>query len=101
MLALSCLPVASLIAGPLADHVFEPLLAPGGRLADSAGRILGVGAGRGIALLLILVGLLIEVAIVFALQYQPLRRLERNIPDAIPDDPQVLAVQDLGGGLSA
>ncbi|MES1240098.1 MAG: hypothetical protein ABUT39_00625, partial [Acidobacteriota bacterium] len=63
--------------------------------------VFGVGPGRGIALLLILVGLLIELALAFALQYEPLRRLERNIPDAIPDDPPVLAVQDMGGGLSA
>jgi hypothetical protein len=56
MVATSSLPLATLVVGPLADDVFEPLLAPGGALAASVGRLIGVGAGRGIALLLIVLG---------------------------------------------
>jgi len=37
-----------LLAGPLADKVFEPMMAPGGFLAGSVGAFLGVGPGRGI-----------------------------------------------------
>lgn len=48
--------LASAVAGPLADHVFEPLMASGGQLAASAGRVLGSGPGRGVALLMTLIG---------------------------------------------
>ncbi|MFO8064947.1 MAG: MFS transporter [Spirochaetia bacterium] len=48
---------AYLSAGMLADMVFNPLLMPNGLLAASAGRIVGTGPGRGIALMLLLSGL--------------------------------------------
>ena len=41
MIAWSSLPLSYLIAGPLADHVFEPLLAAGGPLAESVGKVTG------------------------------------------------------------
>ena len=31
----------------IADNVFEPMLAPGGALAESVGSIIGTGPGRG------------------------------------------------------
>jgi MFS family permease len=52
-------PLAALVAGPLADKFFEPWMAPGGALADSVGRVLGTGPGRGIGLLfLVLAGVM-------------------------------------------
>jgi MFS transporter, DHA3 family, macrolide efflux protein len=53
------MPLAFLIAGPLADYVFEPMLVDGGSLASSFGWILGVGPGRGMGLLLVILGSLI------------------------------------------
>lgn len=44
------------IAGILADHVFNPLLLPGGVLASSVGTVIGIGEGRGIGLMFILAG---------------------------------------------
>lgn len=44
------------VSGYLADRVFVPLLAEGGRLAPSVGRVIGTGAGRGIGLMLVLCG---------------------------------------------
>jgi hypothetical protein len=79
--------IAFLAAGPLADYVFEPAMATGGFLAGSAGRILDTGPGRGIALLMTLMGLLTLVTVVLAQRYRPLTRLEVEIPDAIPDEP--------------
>ncbi|MFI1252214.1 MFS transporter [Streptomyces netropsis] len=49
-------PIALLLAGPLADHVFEPAMH--GSLGSSAGWLVGTGAGSGMALLLVLSGLL-------------------------------------------
>jgi hypothetical protein len=45
------MPVGYLLAGPLADGIFEPAMASGGSLANSVGRWFGVGPGRGVALM--------------------------------------------------
>ena len=74
-------PVAYLVAGPLSDYVFEPLMAVNGPLADSIGQIIGIGKGRGIALLFIVMGTLTMIATVIAYQYPRLRRVEDEIPD--------------------
>ncbi|WP_448760322.1 MFS transporter [Actinomyces oricola] len=49
--------VAYLLAGPTADHVFEPLLRHGGALAHGLGPVTGIGPGRGTALLIAVCGL--------------------------------------------
>ena len=76
------LAVAIAIAGPLADYVFEPLLMPGGAFSDSLGSLLGTGAGRGIGLLFIVMGVFMTVASLIGLAYKPLRRIDIEIPDA-------------------
>ena len=81
MIALSALPLSRLVAGPLADKVFEPLLAPGGRLAGTLGRFLGVGLGRGIGLLIVVLGLFNLLVLVIAWSYPRLRLLEEEMPD--------------------
>ena len=48
--------MAYVVAGPLADGVFEPLLRPGGSLSGSIGTLIGTGAGRGTALLIATLG---------------------------------------------
>ncbi|MDH4116970.1 MAG: MFS transporter [Acidimicrobiia bacterium] len=55
-------PVAYVVAGPLADLVFEPLMAPGGALESTLGQVVGVGPGRGIALIFGLAGVLVVLA---------------------------------------
>ena len=76
-------PLAYLIAGPLADRVFEPLMAANGPLAGSLGQIIGVGPGRGISLMFIVIGFLYLVATLIAYQYRRLRFVEDELPDAI------------------
>jgi len=78
-------PVAYLLAGPLSDRVFEPLLAPDGPLAGSFGRIIGTGPGRGIGLLLVVMGLITLVATLRAYLYPRLRNIEVEIPDKLPE----------------
>lgn len=51
MIAQVTAPVAILLAGPLADRVFEPALAPGGGLADALGWLVGNEPGSGMALI--------------------------------------------------
>jgi len=80
-------PIAYILAGPLVDQVFEPLLASGGALAGSVGSIIGVGEGRGIGLMFILLGVLGIVITAIAFSYPRLRYLEDEIPDAAPETP--------------
>ncbi len=73
MLGWSTPPLAYVSAGPLADHVFEPLFADGGALA---GGWLGTGPGRGIALILIGIGVLTVLLALVASLTRPLRKLD-------------------------
>lgn len=85
MIAWASLPLAYLTAGPLADHVFEPLLADGGLLASSIGQVIGVGVGRGIGLIYILLGWMMLLAVLVAYLYPRLRLVEIELPDFLGD----------------
>lgn len=78
------LPVASLAAGPLADYVFEPLLVEGGPLSQTVGRVIGVGGGRGIGLLFIVMGVTVILVTLMALASPRVRHVEDELPDAQP-----------------
>jgi MFS transporter, DHA3 family, macrolide efflux protein len=78
-------PLASIVTGPLADRVFEPLLAKGGALSASVGAWIGVGQGRGIGLMFILTGIGAILLAVGGIAYPHLRRLEDELPDVTPD----------------
>jgi hypothetical protein len=75
-------PLGFLCAGPLADRVFQPLLAPGGPLAGSAGRALGTGPGRGIGLIYVSLAVLPVLASLWGYAQPRLRRVEEELPDA-------------------
>ncbi|MFO7696440.1 MAG: MFS transporter [Anaerolineae bacterium] len=83
MIASAITPLAYLLAGPLADRVAEPLMAEGGTLAGTVGRILGVGPGRGIGLIIVLTGLMVALAPVAAFLVRPIRRVELELPDVV------------------
>lgn len=91
VIASSMMPVGYLLAGPLADKIFEPMLAPGGLLAGSVGQVIGVGPGRGVGLLLMVLGVTVISTAVLALGHRPLREVETIVPDAIGDRPPVAA----------
>jgi predicted MFS family arabinose efflux permease len=72
-----------LIAGPLAETVFEPLLIEGGALASGVGTIIGIGDGRGMAFMYVLVGIaLVGMAVISSLA-PSVRLFEDRIPDHI------------------
>jgi len=85
MVAWSVLPLAYMVAGPMADYLFEPWLAREGTLASSIGRIIGAGPGRGIGLLFIIMGLLTLLMVGVGYLHSRLRLLEDELPDSIPD----------------
>ena len=74
-------PLAMLLAGPLADRVFEPGMRPGGALAATFGRLVGTGPGAGMALMLVFGGVLAMVAGFAGYAYRPLRTVESTLPD--------------------
>lgn len=76
-------PLGLLLAGPLADNVFEPLLLEDGALVDSIGQIVGVGVGRGSGLLVILAGIGFSLTALVAWLVPTVRNIETAIPDAI------------------
>lgn len=82
MISWSSLPLAYAVSGPLVDRIFEPLLAVGGPLAGNVGRVIGVGAGRGTALLLLVAGVITFLIAALSFLYPPLRLLEDELPDA-------------------
>jgi hypothetical protein len=89
MISRSAAPLAYLLAGPLADRVFNPLVAVDGPWAGSVGQVLGTGPGRGIGLLFVLMGA-IKIAITLIGRFSPpLRNVEDELSDAvtIPAEP--------------
>lgn len=82
-IAMSIVPLASLAAGPLADLVFEPAMREGGAWAELLGPLVGVGPGRGIAVILVLAGLASALIAMAATLLRPLRSLDRA-PVATP-----------------
>lgn len=81
VLAEAAMPVGYILAGPLAEHVFEPMLMPGGALAASVGAVIGVGAGRGLGLMFIVLGLAMSVVALAGFGARPVREVDQ-LPDA-------------------
>ncbi len=86
MISQAISPIAILLAGPLADNVFEPLLAEGGRLAGSVGSLIGTGPGRGIGFMYIITGLLTALLGIVGYVLPRVRHLEDDLPDYIEDE---------------
>lgn len=86
MIASGVSPIAILAAGPLADGVFEPLMADDGALAGTVGAVLGTGAGRGIGLMVVLSGIGMALMALAGWLHPRVRNLEAELPDMIPDD---------------
>ncbi|NEO53794.1 MAG: hypothetical protein F6K54_12320 [Okeania sp. SIO3B5] len=83
--ALATLPLSYLVAGPLADRIFEPLMTQDSVVVRSIGWAIGTGPGRGIGLLFICMGALTILMTSVAYFFPRLRYLEYELPDAIPD----------------
>ncbi len=86
MFAWIAMPLAYILAGPLADYVFNPLLVEGGPLEDSIGKVIGVGPGRGSGFLFVWLGCLTILISFLGYIYPRVRLVEDELPDAIPDE---------------
>ena len=95
MLSMVSVPLAYFLAGPLADRVFEPAMAPGGPLAGSLGAWIGTGDGRGIALMFMVSGLVCAAAAAAAYGSAHIRGVE---DDAAPAPAAVAPGVAVAGG---
>ncbi len=75
--------VAPLLAAPLADYIFKPGMAEGGSLAGILGPFVGVGASRGVGVLISLLGVLSVIATVLFFLNGRIRNLELDLPDHV------------------
>jgi MFS family permease len=73
--------IATLIAGPLAERVFEPLFLPEGLLAKIFGRVMGDRPGAGMSFLYILCALTIVLVGVVGFNLPKLRTIEKTSID--------------------
>jgi predicted MFS family arabinose efflux permease len=76
--AIASAPAAYLVAGLLADRVFEPLFAEGSSLAMP---FFGTGPGRGIGAMFVLAGVGVVVTAIAAVNHPRIRHLEEEVPD--------------------
>ncbi|MEV1145696.1 amino acid adenylation domain-containing protein [Micromonospora sp. NPDC049799] len=87
MLSWLMVPAGFLSAGPLAEHVFAPLVSPGGVLSA----VVGTGPGRGMALAAIVAGFCALALAAAGIAYRPIRDIEDELPD---NDPGAIIVAD-------
>jgi MFS transporter, DHA3 family, macrolide efflux protein len=95
MLGISLYPLAIIMAGPLVDKVFNPLMEPSGLLASSVGQIIGVGEGRGIGLLFIIIGVLFVIVTAAIYLHPKVRTMEKDIPDAVVGKEEQVKEQEM------
>ena len=69
------------------DYLFAPLLAADGPLVGSVGQLIGVGPGRGIGLLFVLLGLMPIGTALWAYLSPRVRLVEDELPDVVADKP--------------
>jgi DHA3 family macrolide efflux protein-like MFS transporter len=95
-------PLAMLVAGPVADKVLEPAMRnPQSALSSAIGRLIGIGPGRGMALLFIIGGGLAALVGISGYAFRVLREADSLLPDhdelpsAVPPDTRVIRMREL------
>jgi len=94
VLAQGLCPLGALVAGPLADRIFKPLLLAGAGAASVFGRYFGVGPGRGIGLLLAVMALVIVVATLIAALLPEIQHLALKLRDYDHESPGLIVAPE-------
>lgn len=87
-------PIGFLLAGPLADRIFEPAMQPGGAWAEHVGWLVGTGPGAGMALMFVCTAVLGATMSFSGYLWPAVRNVEETLPDydqALPEDEALLA----------
>jgi DHA3 family macrolide efflux protein-like MFS transporter len=74
-------PISMLLAGPLADYVFEPAMQPDAALAPTFGWLVGTGDGAGMSLMFVALGSLMIVVCAIAYSLPHIRHVDTIVPD--------------------
>jgi MFS family permease len=74
-------PLSRLVAGPLADQVFEPAMQENGALAMTFDGLVGRGEGAGLGLIFVLFGALTGLAGLSGYAFPAVRHAETRLPD--------------------
>jgi hypothetical protein len=85
-------PAAQLVAGPLADFVFEPAMESDTLMASTAGQVVGTDPGSGMSVMFIIFGSLAFATAVASYSIPMIRNVETILPD---HDQEVPAQEDL------
>lgn len=91
MIAWSVGPITPIIAGLLADYVTEPMMVSNTWLADTFGWMVGTTPGSGMALQLVLTGILYMAVAGFTYAFVP---HVRNLEDELPDHDQLTKLEN-------
>lgn len=78
-------PISMLLAGSLADHVFEPIMMPGGGGVPLFAWIVGTGPGAGMSLMFVIAGALGILVGLGGYAFPVVRNVEDILPDHIPE----------------
>jgi MFS family permease len=81
LIAWGSTPLASLVAGPLADQVMEPAMRQGGRLAPLFSPLVGEGPGTGMSLIIVVVGVCVVLIGLGGYAFRVVRDAEIILPD--------------------
>lgn len=81
MLRNGAFPIGYLLAGPLADWLFEPAMQPTGAWAASFGWLVGTGPGAGMALMFVCTAVLGATLSFCGYLVPAVRNVERDLPD--------------------
>ncbi len=75
------MPLGYLLAGPLADHLLEPAMMPGGALAGALGWLVGTGPGAGMGLMFVVTAVLGCLMSLSGYLLPDVREVEIRLPD--------------------
>lgn len=81
LIAHAARPLGQLMAGPLADNVFEPAMQAGGSLAPTLGGVFGTGPGAGMAVIVTIIGVVGALYPLIFLAIPAARDVEAIVPD--------------------
>jgi MFS family permease len=81
MMQMATIPLGYLLAGPLADHVFEPGMRVGGNLAHLFGWLAGTGPGSGMGLMFACTAISGCLTAIISYSVPAVRHVENDLPD--------------------
>ena len=81
LIAQISVPLAMLAAGPLADRVFEPMMASGSPISRALGNVVGNGPGSGMGFMLVIAGTLGTAVGLAGYLFPAVRNAEALLPD--------------------